>query len=94
VLRFDTRNSTRLQGGLFSLDCIHPTTIGYGIVAEVFLAAMQQAGIKDADPQQLNWTRVIQQDSLIQSPPQLWDDIIAAAEKNTDLWDLLLSLFT
>jgi hypothetical protein len=55
---------------------------------------MQQAGIKDADPQQLNWTRVIQQDSLIQSPPQLWDDIIAAAEKNTDLWDLLLSLFT
>jgi len=94
VLRLDTQNATRLQGGLFSLDCIHPTTIGYGIIAEVFLTAMQQAGIDNADPQRLDWTRLIQQDSLIQSPPQLWDDILAAAEKNDNLWEILLGLFT
>ncbi len=94
VLRLDTQNATRLQGGLFSLDCIHPTAIGYGIIAEVFLTAMQQAGLGDAGPHRLDWNRLISQDSLIQAPPRLWDDIITAAEKNAGLWDLLLGLFT
>jgi phospholipase/lecithinase/hemolysin len=94
VLRFDTQNATRLQGGLFSLDCIHPTTIGYGIVAEEFLAALQSAGIAGADPLNVDWPALIAQDTLIQSPPKLWDDILAAAEKNAIIWDLLLSFMS
>ncbi|NJL48194.1 MAG: lipase [Leptolyngbyaceae cyanobacterium SM2_5_2] len=90
VLRFDTQNATRLQGGLFSLDCIHPTTVGYGIVAEEFLAALQSAGVAGADPLNVDWPALIAQDTLIQSPPKLWDDILAAAEKNAIIWDLLL----
>ncbi len=94
VLRFDTQNATRLQGGLFSLDCVHPTTIGYGIIAEEFLAAMQAEGIAGADPRNLDWPTIIAQDTLIQAPPQLWDDILKAAENNAGLWDSLLSFLT
>ena len=39
VLRFETCNNRRKNGGLFSLDCFHPTTIGYGLIAEEFLNA-------------------------------------------------------
>jgi lysophospholipase L1-like esterase len=94
VLRFTTHNATRLQGGLFSLDCVHPTTIGYGLIAEAFLTAMKAEGIAGADPLNLNWQGIIAQDALIQSPPQLWDDIIKAAENNAELWDSLLGLIT
>ena len=80
VLRFETRNNQRTNGGLFSLDCFHPTTIGYGLIAEEFLRVMKEANVSDADPRQLNWQRIIKQDTLIQSPPMLWDDIIEAAE--------------
>jgi hypothetical protein len=92
VLRFGTRNSTRLAGGLFSLDCIHPTTIGYGIVAEVFLAAMQRAGVDGADPRQVDWESIIWHDTLLQVPPRLWDDILKAAENNAGLWDMLFRM--
>lgn len=94
VLRLDTRNSTRLQGGLFSLDCIHPTTIGYGIVAEEFLTAMQAAGVAGANPLALDWDDIIRKDTLLQVPPVLWDDIIQAAESHADLWNLLFSFLT
>ncbi|HIK45087.1 MAG TPA: lipase [Leptolyngbyaceae cyanobacterium M65_K2018_010] len=94
ILRLDTNNAIRLQGGLFSLDCIHPTTIGYGIVAEEFLTVMKAAGIAGADPSKLNWPEVIAHDTLLQAPPSLWDDIIQAAENNAGLWEMLLGLFT
>lgn len=94
VLRFDTHNATRLKGGLFSLDSVHPTTIGYGIIAEEFLAAMAAEGITGADPLNLDWPSIIAQDSLIQAPPQLWDDIIKAAENNAGLWDSLIGFLT
>lgn len=35
------------QGGLFSLDGVHPTPIGHGIIAYEFLKAMENAGVKD-----------------------------------------------
>ncbi|WP_017297001.1 hypothetical protein [Nodosilinea nodulosa] len=94
ILRFDTHNATRLQGGLFSLDSVHPTTIGYGLIAEEFLRAMQAAGVDGADPMQLDWAHIIIQDTLIQAPPPLWDDILKAAEHNASLWDMLLGFVT
>lgn len=37
------------QGGLFSLDGVHPTAIGHGIIAHEFLKAMKAAGVKHVD---------------------------------------------
>jgi hypothetical protein len=90
ILRLGTREQgARYQGGLFSLDCFHPSTIGYGIVAEAFLRAMRAAGVPDADPMRLNWTEIMIHDSLLQAPPVLWDDIVEAAEHNATLWDVI-----
>lgn len=55
---------------------------------------MQAVDIAGADPRKLDWPTLIAQDSLLQAPPRLWDDIILAAEKNAGLWDLLLGFFT
>ena len=83
-----TEKGRRRTGGLMSLDGVHPTTVGYGIVAELFLAAMQEAGIAQADPSRLDWASVIAQDSLLQAPPTTWDDVVEAAQNNATLWDL------
>ena len=69
-----------MNGGLISLDCVHPTTIGYGIVAEAFLEVMKSAGIY--------------QDSLISSPPQLWNDVLVAAQHYSTLWDIVFNVIT
>lgn len=90
ILRLGTREQgERYQGGLFSLDCFHPSVIGYGIVAEAFLRAMRAAGVPDADPMRLNWAEIMLHDSLLQAPPVLWDDIVEAAEHNSTLWDVI-----
>uniref|UniRef100_UPI003593DDA5 SGNH/GDSL hydrolase family protein n=1 Tax=Chamaesiphon sp. TaxID=2814140 RepID=UPI003593DDA5 len=83
TLLLETQDRTRKSGGLFSLDSVHPSTIGYGILAEAFLREMQAAGVPDANPSHLDWRQIIAQDSLLQSPPVLWDDIINAAEGNS-----------
>ncbi|MEB3191356.1 MAG: SGNH/GDSL hydrolase family protein [Snowella sp.] len=92
VLLFKTQNSTRIGGGLFSLDSIHPSTIGYGIVAEAFLKKMKEVGVKGADPSHLDWGQIIAQDSLLQSPPTLWDDIVNGAERNSIFWDVIFKV--
>lgn len=94
ILRLGTRElGERYQGGLFSLDCFHPSTIGYGIVAEAFLRVMRAAGVRDADPARLNWSEIMLHDSLLQRPPALWDDIVEAAERNATLWDVIFRAF-
>lgn len=88
VLRLKTtEQGQRTAGGLFSLDCVHPSTIGYGIIAEEFLRVMKSAGVSDADPTRLNWKEIIAQDTLIQHPPVLWDDMMEAMEKHPTLWE-------
>ena len=94
VLRLDTMDAQRLGGGLFSLDCVHPTTIGYGLIAEAFLRKMQEAGVPEADPESLRWSEIIRQDSIIQFPPVLWDDIINAAQNHPTLWNFLYQRLT
>lgn len=73
---------------------MHPSTIGYGIVAEAFLTEMQKAGVSDADPTRLDWSQIITQDSLLQSPPVLWDDIINNAEKHSIIWDAIFKVLS
>ena len=59
-------------GGLFSLDGIHPSTIGYGLAAHEFLKVMQKAWAADGehrDLKPLNWNAIVASDSLAMNPP-------------------------
>jgi hypothetical protein len=73
------RNGTRLQGGLFSLDGVHPTTIGYGLLAQEFINVMQTAGVRfffgngtteRLGPVRVDFRRLIALDTLISNPPR------------------------
>jgi len=79
--RFYISNSTgkRIQGGLFSLDGIHPTTIGYGILAQEIIKVMELAGVQFygntgntplPSPIKLDFNRLITLDTLISNPPR------------------------
>jgi hypothetical protein len=58
----------RLQGGLFGLDAVHPTTAGYGIIAQAVLDVLNAAGITSPG---IDFTRLLAQDTLNSSPPAL-----------------------
>jgi hypothetical protein len=69
----------RFQGGLFSLDGVHPTTIAYGLLAQEFINIMQKAGVKfylgdgkteRLGPVHVNFKRLIGLDTLISDPPR------------------------
>ena len=68
----------RTQGGLFSLDGIHPTTIAYGIMAQELINTMQLAGVKfynsngqqRSEPITIDFNNLIVIDTLISKPPQ------------------------
>ncbi|MFP4165290.1 MAG: hypothetical protein ACLFQB_12360 [Chitinispirillaceae bacterium] len=80
-IRLD-KNSTAQKrticcGGLFSLDAVHPTTFMYGIIAEMFLKSMRDAGVKNCDGSSpsLDWDRIVSNDSLLTNPPLLLNDL-------------------
>lgn len=70
----------RTNGGLFSLDGVHPTTIGYGILAQELVDVMQQhAGVKfylgdgrteRTGPVKVDFRRLISRDTLVSDPPR------------------------
>lgn len=74
----------RTEGGLFSLDGIHATTIGYGVIAQELIKVMQIAGIDFYDVQgqkrsgevQIDFDRLIAIDTLVSRPPRLIQDVI------------------
>jgi hypothetical protein len=67
----------RTAGGLFSLDGVHPTTIGYGILAQEVIRVMEAAGVgfqhRDGTPRpgavDVDWARLVRADTLISDPP-------------------------
>ncbi len=100
--RFFSSDSTgRLAGGLFALDGVHPTTIGYGILAQEIINVMHVAGVRfyrrdgseRIGPVQVDFKRLIQHDSLIASPPKsLTPDmrLIGWIDQHLDLFRRLL----
>tara|TARA_R110002126_G_scaffold160304_3_gene307892 strand:- start:2448 stop:3947 length:1500 start_codon:yes stop_codon:yes gene_type:complete len=62
-----------IKGGIFSLDGLHPTTIGYGLMANVYYISMVQAGVKFQ--KRLDWNHIIAEDSLITNPPVLLKEL-------------------
>ena len=68
----------RASGGLFSLDGVHPTTVGYGLIAQELINIMRLAGVEfrhgngalRSDPVTVDFGHLIKRDSLINRPPQ------------------------
>ena len=67
----------RTDGGLFSLDGIHPTTIAYGVIAHEVIGIMNLAqvefrwpsGERKLRPGAVDFARVLASDTLINRPP-------------------------
>ncbi|MCI0636217.1 MAG: hypothetical protein L0206_20235, partial [Actinobacteria bacterium] len=92
--RVDTRflrakDGARISGGLFSLDGVHPTTVGYGIVAQEFIRVMEENGVdfflgdgrtRRENPIAVDFARLLKLDTLFRQLPQtlddLWDDLV------------------
>jgi hypothetical protein len=82
------REGRRVSGGLFSLDGVHPTTAGYGLVAQEFIDVMEEAGVRffhaggtpRRGPIAVDLERVMQLDTLISDPPKtldaVWDRLV------------------
>lgn len=90
------------EGGLFSLDGIHPTTIGYGIIAQELIKIMQRAGVKfyysDGQTERtgevkIDFNRLIKEDTLISNPPRSLSnalDLIGKIDTNFNIFSSLL----
>ena len=68
-LRIDKESGKVFKGGIFSLDGIHPTTIGYGLIAHLYKQTMENHGISFEQP--IDWDHIISSDSLVTNPPYL-----------------------
>lgn len=87
----------RVRGGLFSLDGVHPTTIGYGILAQELIKVMELAGVKFFDRNgqerpslvQVDFQRLIAQDTLISQPPRLVANMLNMVEWLDDNFNLV-----
>jgi hypothetical protein len=82
----------RATGGLFSLDGVHPTTVGYGLIAQELINVMRQAGVifryRDRtprpDPVLVDFDRLIRRDTLVNTPPGIINsslDVMAWADE-------------
>lgn len=82
-------SGSRVDGGLMSLDGVHPSTLGYGLIAEYFLEAMQRAEVPGADPRLVPWPAVMANDALLTHPPKVWWHLMSAGERYSWLWGAL-----
>jgi lysophospholipase L1-like esterase len=95
--QFISSDGTRRdRGGLFSLDGVHPTTVGYGILAQEFIKVMHLAGVEFRNPDDscrpgtpaVDFDRVIRRDTLVTTPPAVIDSslgIVSWADEALDV---------
>jgi hypothetical protein len=84
----------RATGGLFSLDGVHPTTVGYGLLAQEMINIMAAAGVAfqrpdgsqrpDAAAPVVDFDRLIRRDSLISAPPPNLDSSLTLLGRADD----------
>ena len=83
----------RFEGGLFALDGVHPSTIGYGILAGEVMRVMADCGV-ELKSYQPDYQELIESDSLIADPPRRISsmlDVVEAANRIVDLYQALRS---
>jgi hypothetical protein len=91
----------RIDGGLFSLDGIHSTTIGYGVIAKEVIAIMNlahvefqtAAGAIRPPPIDVDFARVLASDTLLTSPPTSLAGQLATLGWLDDKLDWVRALF-
>ncbi|TVR15411.1 MAG: hypothetical protein EA391_10735 [Balneolaceae bacterium] len=72
-LRLDDKTGRLDRGGIFSLDGLHPTTIGYGLIANMYRMNMEKRGVRFDHP--FDWDYVIENETLVTDPPPLMHDL-------------------
>lgn len=71
-----TRQGEIKAGGIFSLDGVHPTAIGQGLIAYEFLKVMKHAGSYTGDPEKhIDWQAIFDSDDLYTQPIGLLGEI-------------------
>ncbi|KRV50468.1 hypothetical protein AQ490_15410 [Wenjunlia vitaminophila] len=87
----------RCRGGLFSLDGVHPTTVGYGLIAQELINVMQGAGVEFRRPDgrtprtapvTVDFRRLIRRDTLINRPPANLDSSLSVLAWGDEVLDL------
>ncbi|MEX0593876.1 MAG: hypothetical protein WD115_03800 [Balneolaceae bacterium] len=68
-IRIDPETNRIARGGIFGLDGLHPTTIGYGLIANIYRNVMQKEGVEFEAP--MDWDWIIRNEPLVTHPPQL-----------------------
>ncbi len=58
-----------LSGGLIGLDGIHPTSCGYGLVAQEFASVMAAAGVEFGNGPQIDFAALRRRDTFVADPP-------------------------
>ncbi|WP_229311422.1 hypothetical protein [Larkinella rosea] len=76
------------QGGVFSLDGVHPTAIAHGLIAYEFLKVMQRVNVAGANPNLLDWDAIFASDSLYRNPITIMQEIY----QNTHLAEWVLRI--
>lgn len=108
-LQLDTRflrahNGQRIAGGFFSLDGVHTTTVGSGLVAQEVIDEMQRRGVEFHKwtngtktqrnaPITIDYNRLIRLDTLITKLPSTMDDLWDKLEGGDELIDLFTRAF-
>ncbi len=59
------------QGGLFGLDNMHPTIVGYAQLARTIAAAIAEE--EGSEPASIDDQAAFDADTLLQDPPRSWD---------------------
>ena len=79
----------RTEGGLFSLDGVHPTTVMYGLIAEEYINVMKLAGVRfrpSAGAQtQIDFADLLARDSLLSDAPRGLAGALALAARIDDV---------
>ena len=92
----------RDSGGLFALDGVHPTTIGYGLIAQEIIKIMQLGGVTFYQPDgktvrtqpiKVDFDRLIRHDTLISHPPVSLDSDLALLGWLNEKLDIFRRLF-
>ena len=84
----------RASGGWFSLDGVHPTTVGYGLIAQEIIDIMRLAGVEFPGDGRVDFERLIARDTLIEHPPQNLRPGLKTLAWGDDALDWLERIFT
>jgi arachidonate 15-lipoxygenase len=82
----------RFEGGLFALDGVHPTTIGYGIIAGEVMRVMAECGVRMEQAAPDYQTLVRETDQLICDPPTRISSILEFIESVNKVVDLFQAI--